>query len=72
MDDHDGMDDNDCPPPLGFLPESLEAWKNGWSEMDESNEAFSVINEEELFSKQMGDSLKDTFVFAAKSLWIKL
>jgi hypothetical protein len=37
-------DDDDYPPPrLGALPESLLAWKNGWTEMDETTQAFSVI-----------------------------
>jgi hypothetical protein len=35
-------DDDDLPPPprLGALPESLLAWKNGWTEMDETTQAF--------------------------------
>jgi hypothetical protein len=64
MNDHD-----DLPPPrLGVVPESLLAWKNGWSEMDETNQAFTVIDEEEFFTEQMGDSLKDTFVLTAESI----
>jgi hypothetical protein len=64
------VSDHDDPPPprLDDLPESLSAWKNGWSEMDETNQAFSVIDEEEFFTEQMGDSLKDTFVLTAESI----
>jgi hypothetical protein len=72
-DDYDDplFDDDDPPPPLrlGALPVSLLAWKNGWSEMDETNQAFSVIDhEEEFFTQQMGESLKDTFVLMAESI----
>jgi hypothetical protein len=63
------MNDNDGPPPpalLGVLPESLAAWKNGWTEMDDTA-AFTIIDEEEFFDDQMGDSLKNTFDCTAES-----
>jgi hypothetical protein len=35
--------------------------------MDETKQAFSVVDEEEFFTEQMGDGLKDTFVLMAHS-----
>jgi hypothetical protein len=64
------MNDNDGPPPpalLGVLPESLAAWKNGWTEMDDTA-AFTIIEETDFFDDQMGDSLKNTFDCTAESI----
>jgi hypothetical protein len=46
MNNEQTMNNHDDPPPRVF-PESLLAWKNGWSEMDETKQAFSVVDEEE-------------------------
>ena len=60
-------DHHDPPPPLlGVSPESLAAWKSGWTKMDETK-AFTVIDEEEFFDDQLGESPKNALDHTAES-----
>jgi hypothetical protein len=67
------MNEHDGPPPpalLGVLPESLAAWKNGWTEIDETK-AFTLIDKAEFLTTKWA-TLSRTRLITWQSLLMKL